>query len=79
MATYARIDSSTVIEMHTTADALEDAPQFLANLWGGPSADYIETSPENLDYPRIGWTHDGTAFAPPPAPDPATPPDVLAP
>ena len=73
MATYARIDSSTVIEMHTTADALEDAPQFLADLWGGTPADYIETSPTNIDYPRIGYTWDGTVFAPPVDPEPIAP------
>ena len=67
MATYARIDSSTVIEMHTTADALQDAPQFLSNLWGGTAASYIETSPTNIDYPRIGWTYDGINFMPPTA------------
>lgn len=68
MATYARIDGAEVIEMHTTADSLQDdVPQFLADLWGGTPAAYIETSPINIDYPRIGWTYDGTNFIPPAA------------
>lgn len=79
MATYARINGAEVIEMHTTADSLQDPPQFLADLWGGTPASYIETSPSNIDYPRIGWTYDGTAFSPPRAPDPVTPPGERAP
>lgn len=71
MATYARMNGAEVIEMHTTAETLQDARQFLADLWGGTADSYIETSPSNDDYPRIGFFFDPVAdvFIPPAAPE----------
>ena len=54
---------------------------FLADLWGGQPSDYVRTHyPENqpTPYPRgcyanVGYTWDGTVFAPPIQPEPEAP------
>lgn len=76
MAHYARISNRTVIEMHvlnndviTDANGIEQetlGQQFLANLWGGESTDYIQCSYSGSfrgAYPGRGWTFDEQADA----------------
>lgn len=58
---------------------------FLSDLWGGDPADYVRThypQDQPTPFPRgcyagVGYSWNGTQFAPPPDPEPA--PDALAP
>ena len=46
---------------------------FLADLWGGDPAEYVQCSYNgNMRgcYPGVGYTWDGIDFAPPPEPEP---------
>lgn len=81
-----RIDASVMIDSNDKEqETLGQA--YLGSLYPGTKAsDYVLTtySPDGSPVPRgkyagTGDTWDGTAFAPPPAPDPATPAEALAP
>lgn len=83
MAHFARISDGIVIDRHVIAnnemldaDGVEQesiGQQYLANLWGGDPADYIQMSYNRPDfrggYAGVGWAWDGTTFIPPVGPD----------
>ena len=60
---------------------------FLSDLWGGDPVDYVRTHypvDQPTPFPRgcyagVGYTWDGTVFAPPPELDPIPDPDAVAP
>jgi len=68
MTTYARIDDDAVAEIYTPPGEFDNLPieeQFHPDLtW----VDLTGVSPT----PEVGWSYDGTAFAPPPPPEPLT-------
>ncbi len=92
MAHFARIQDGKVIDVHVVVNAViadhegveqENIGQaFLANLWGGDPLEYVQCSYNATMrgcYPGVGYTWDGTVFAPPPQPEPTPEPDALAP
>ena len=78
MGHFALINDGTVRNVVVIANAvMDDLPfpeseplgqTFLANLWGGDPADYVQCS-YNANfrgcYPGVGYTFDGIVFAPP--------------
>ena len=82
MAHYAKVKNGTVTDVHVLANGVvDDLPfpeseplgqTFLANLWGGDPADYVECS-YNANfrgvYPGVGYAWDGTVFVAPVAPE----------
>ena len=89
MAHYAIVKNGTVIDVHCLANGVvDDLPfpeseplgqTFLADLWGGDPAEYVECS-YNANfrgvYPGVGYAWDGTDFIAPaePEPEPESPP-----
>ncbi len=80
MGHFAKIENGTVIDVHCLAnDVMDDLPfpeseplgqAFLANLWGGNPAEYVQCS-YNANfrgvYPGVGFTFDGDNFIAPAA------------
>ena len=86
MAHYARVQGSTVVNVHavnnaviTNVDGVEVealGQAFLAELWGGDPVEYVQCSYNGTfrgAYPGVGYTWDGTNFIPPAAPDGVAP------
>jgi hypothetical protein len=86
MATFASVDAGYVVGMFEVADAVIDVDgvpvealgqAFLTELYG--PAEYLLTGTDGYRgcYPGIGYTWDGTIFAPPiqPQPEPEPTPD----
>lgn len=82
MGHFAKVKNGLVMDVHVLANAvMDDLPfpeseplgqAFLANLWGGDPAEYVQCS-YNANfrgcYPGIGFTFDGDNFIPPAAPE----------
>lgn len=92
MAHYARVQDGIVVDVHvlvnsviTNGEGVEVealGQAFLSDLWGGDPDDYVQCSYNATMrgcYPGVGYTWDGTVFAPPPQPEPTPDPDALAP
>ena len=90
MGYFAHVTETTVTEVHVLADGVTDnlpfpeseplGQAFLSDLWRDPPQSYVECSIDGEYrgvYPGVGYTWDGTIFAPPvePAPDPIPTPD----
>ena len=85
MAHYAKVENGTVTDVHVLANGVvDDLPfpeseplgqTFLANLWGGDPAEYVECS-YNANfrgvYPGMGFTYDPIldVFVAPAEPEP---------
>jgi hypothetical protein len=84
MAHFARINGTTVVDVHVVANAVitslagieEDAlgQAFLSDLWGGDPTDYLRASYVGAIrgcYPGLGYTYDPVldVFVPPAAPE----------
>ena len=84
MAHFARINGTTVVDVHVVANAVitngegisEDAlgQEFLSNLWGGDPTEYLRASYTGAIrgcYPGVGYTYDPVAdvFLPPTTPE----------
>lgn len=92
MAHYAKVQDGIVTLVHVLANPVitdddgievESLGQaFLADMWGGDPLDYVQCSYNATMrgcYPGVGYTWDGTVFAPPPEPEPTPDPDAQAP
>ena len=88
MAHFAKVNNGIVVDVHVLANAvIEDdegieqenlGQAFLANLWGGELAAYVQCSYNGRIrgcYPANGYTWDGTVFAPPVEPEPVSDPE----
>ena len=90
MGYFAHVTETIVDLVHVLADGVTDdlpfpeseplGQAFLADLWGDTPQSYVECSIDGAyrgTYPGVGFTWDGTIFAPPvdPAPDPVPTPD----
>jgi hypothetical protein len=88
MAHFARVSAGIVSDVHPVANVVITDPNgveqeslgqaFLADLWGGDPADYIQCSYNATmrgAYPGVGYLWSGTEFVDPnpPMPEPATP------
>ena len=82
MAHYAKVQNGIVTLVHVLANPVitnddgievESLGQaFLADLWGGDPAEYVQCSYNATIrgcYPGVGYTWDGTVFAPPVDPE----------
>ena len=83
MAQYARVRGGIVVDVHVLVNSVitnqegvevESLGQaFLADLWGGDRAEYVQCS-YNASmrgvYPGVGYTWSGLVFAPPVDPEP---------
>ena len=82
MAHFARVRGGIVVHVHVLVNSVitdEDGVEveslgqvFLADLWGGDPAEYVQCSYNaNMRgvYPGPGYTWDGTVFAPPQVPE----------
>jgi hypothetical protein len=78
MAHYARVENGIVADVHCLNNAVITDPEghevealgqtFLANLWGYDPLHYVQCSYNATMrgcYPGVGYTWDGTVFAPP--------------
>ena len=78
MAHYARVQDGTVVKVHVLANPVltnDDGTEvealgqaFLADLWGGDPAEYVQCSYNGTMrgcYPGVGFTWNGTDFVPP--------------
>ena len=83
MAHYARVWGGIVVDVHVLVNSVitnqegvevESLGQlFLADLWGGDPAEYVQCSYNATMrgvYPGVGYTWDGLVFAPPVDPEP---------
>lgn len=88
MAHFAKVTNGLVTVVHLVAnpviagsDGNESellGQQFLSGLWGGDPAEYVQCSYNSTIrgcYPGVGYSWDGTNFAPPVS----TEPDAVAP
>ena len=90
MGYFAHVTKTIVTDVHVLADGVTDdlpfpeseplGQAFLSNLWYDTPESYVECSIDGEYrgvYPGVGYTWDGTIFAPPvePAPDPVPTPD----
>lgn len=86
MAHFARIKDAIVVDVHVVDNAVLQDDQgieqesigqaFLAGLWGGDPADYVQCSYNSTIrgcYPANGYAWDGANFIPPAAPDALAP------
>lgn len=87
MAHYARVQGGLVVNVHVLVNSIINNEEgveveslgqaFLADLWGGDPATYVQCS-YNASmrgvYPGVGYTWDGTVFAPPQVPQPEVTP-----
>jgi hypothetical protein len=84
MAHYARVQNGIVVDVHVLNNAVITDPdghevealgqEFLANLWGYDSLDYVQCSYNATMrgcYPGVGYSWDGAVFAPPIIVEPA--------
>lgn len=82
MGYFAKVENGTVTDVHCLANGVvDDLPfpeseplgqTFLANLWGGDPADYVQCSYNNNFrgvYPGVGFGFDGVDFIAPAAPE----------
>ena len=83
MAHYARVQGSIVVDVHAVNNAVITNPDgvevealgqaFLSELWGGDPIDFVQCSYNGTfrgAYPGVGYTWNGTVFAPPVVPEP---------
>ena len=88
MGCYAHVTQMLVNDVHVLADGVTDnlpfpeseplGQTFLADLWGDTPESYVQCSYDGNYrgcYPGVGYTWDGTIFAPPVEPEPAPTPD----
>jgi hypothetical protein len=86
MAYFAKVHDGIVLDVHvvaneviTNGDGIEVetlGQLFLSTMWGGIMADYVQCSYNGTMrgcYPGVGYTWDGTVFAPPTIPEPEIP------
>ena len=86
MAHYARVQGGLVVNVHVLVNSVITNDQgveveslgqeFLADLWGGDAAEYVQCSYNATMrgvYPGVGYTWDGAVFAPPVLPEPEAP------
>ena len=78
MALFARINGTTVTDIHVLANGVTDnlpfpeseplGQTFLADLWGDTPESYVQCSYDGAYrgcYPGMGYTFDGSVFVPP--------------
>ena len=78
MGYFAHVTETIVTEVHVLADGVTDdlpfpeseplGQAFLSGLWGDTPQSYVECSIDGEYrgcYPGVGYTFDGTVFAPP--------------
>jgi hypothetical protein len=83
MGYFAHVTETIVDVVHVLADAVTDdlpfpeseplGQTFLSDLWGDTPESYVECSIDGLYrgcYAGVGYTWDGTVFAPPVVPEP---------
>ena len=82
MAHYARVRGGIVVDVHVLVNSVITTDQgveveslgqaFLAEIWGGDAAEYVQCSYNATMrgvYPGVGYTWDGILFAPPHVPE----------
>ena len=83
MAHFARVQNGIVVDVHVLVNSVITDSEgvevealgqaFLSDLWGGNPGEYVQCSYNaNMRgvYPGVGYTWDGSVFAPPVLPEP---------